>query len=195
MRGGISWREIEKQPNVFDWTALDVINNYAVNNGFNILFGLSYAPEFYGGGVQQGEKQAGRYLPAAYLPKWDTFISQVVNRYKNTVKYWEIWNEPNLNKFWDVRDTDGYSGGNCGGVAYNRNVGGYLQVLLVAAQRIKAVDPSAHVCAPGVTGLENISSTWNSWIKPVLCMRGGFIDVITHHQYNDDPYDVLAKLD
>jgi len=183
------WKAVEKQSGVFTWTDIDTIVNYAMNNSFSILANIAYTPQFYAGG------DTGKYLPAAYLPKWDIFVSNVVDRYKNSIKYWEIWNEPNIDKYWDVRDTDGYSGGSCGGAAYDKKVGGYVQVLLIAAQRIKAVDPTARVCAPGFLGGENINTSWQNWIRPVLCMRGGLIDVITHHQYNDYVNDVCAKLD
>ena len=48
------------------------------------------------------------YVPPEFLPHYLEYVNKTVRRYKDTVAAWEIWNEPNLERFWDGPMEDYY---------------------------------------------------------------------------------------
>src|SRR3954451_3513806 len=80
-----------------------------------------------------------------------TWLSNLVNRYKGSVRYWEIENEENLSSDrnvdsgWHIDQTDGSDP-----VAYAAAVASYLEVLKQAYTTIKAIDPTLQVLIGGL---------------------------------------------
>jgi hypothetical protein len=72
------------------------------------------------------------------MDAWLKFVRLVVDRYKGTIKYWEIWNEPNHFAFW---------GSEPDGKEYGRLVN-------AGAKVVKEVDPSAVILAGALAGLD-----------------------------------------
>lgn len=98
--------------------------------------------------------------PPAYLPKFASFLSALVNRYSKppyNVHYWEIYNEPDntdVNRAW--------LGGCWGGKGKE-----YGDMLKTAYPAIKAADPDAEVmlgsiCTPCSLAGSSIVSGHNS---------------------------------
>lgn len=69
------------------------------------------------------------------LDKWEAYVGAVVTHFKNSVKHWEIWNEPN-------QDTSEMPAP--GGIPSF-----YAEILRRAMIKIKQVDPSAEVIGMG----------------------------------------------
>lgn len=93
LQGG--WAKTEKVKGKYDWTWLDHIINDAVSRGLEPWVQLSYGNNIYEGGG--GTNLAGG-IPTSEeaLLAWDKWVAEMVNRYKNEVVEWEIWNEPNF---------------------------------------------------------------------------------------------------
>ncbi|TCD01546.1 GH39 family glycosyl hydrolase [Pedobacter psychroterrae] len=93
LQGG--WDKTEKVKGVYDWTWLDHIINDAVARGLQPWVQTSYGNHNYvdGGGANLG---AGVPRSAEALLAWDKWVHALVTRYKDKVKDWEIWNEPNF---------------------------------------------------------------------------------------------------
>jgi hypothetical protein len=69
---------------------------------------------------------------------WARFVYTTVNRYKDRVKVWEMWNEP------DLKDANG------NGVFWQGSTGDYYQLLKVAYLAAKKADPNAVVVFAGL---------------------------------------------
>lgn len=65
------------------------------------------------------------------------YVYQMVNRYKDRVKVWEIWNEPNIPNFWPKPD-----------------VTGYTLMLREAYKAAKKADPDCVVLAAATSGAD-----------------------------------------
>jgi hypothetical protein len=93
LQGG--WDKTEKIKGQYDWAWMDHIINDAVDRGFVPWFQLSYGNHNYEGG---GGSNLGAGVPHSKvaLAAWDKWVAAVVSRYKDKVKNWEIWNEPNF---------------------------------------------------------------------------------------------------
>ncbi len=110
---------------------------------------------------------------------WAVFVSNTVQRYKPGgtlaqaqgwgdnvgIRYWEIWNEPDLNQFW------------------SGTVKEYYRLLEVAYQTVQAADPEATVMLGGLAFFEK-----QNWLSDLLAQTGGdpakaYFDVFSFHYY------------
>lgn len=86
---GTSWREIETSPGTFDFARLDRAVHAAQSRGARPMIVLGQTPDFHGGSSSS--------MPN--LTAWSRYVGKVAQRYKNAVDY-QIWNEPNVPRFW-----------------------------------------------------------------------------------------------
>jgi hypothetical protein len=87
------WAKCEKVPGVYDWKWLDQIIDYAVANGMEPWLQTSYGNPVYAGGGGTGLLNSLMNSEEGYAA-WDRWVEALVTRYKDRVKEWEIWNEP-----------------------------------------------------------------------------------------------------
>ncbi len=87
------WAKCEKVKGVYDWKWLDEIIDFAVANKIEPWVEASYGNPIYEGG---GAKGLLNSMPTSEIgfAAWDRWVEALTNRYKNRVKEWEIWNEP-----------------------------------------------------------------------------------------------------
>lgn len=97
---GVTWREIETQPGVFDFSRLDSQIDTARANGAHVLVVLGQTPRFHS--TRPG--RLGSYgLGAADMPKrwaWKRYVAKVVQRYKGRGVDYQVWNEANVSGYW-----------------------------------------------------------------------------------------------
>ena len=89
------WAKCENEKGVYNWAWLDAIIFDMVDQGVEPWVNLSYGNPVYSGGGGTTLKQ--KHLPSTEeaLQAWEQYVGAIVNRYKNVVDEWEIWNEPN----------------------------------------------------------------------------------------------------
>lgn len=87
------WAKCEKTKGVYDWTWLDEIIDFAAANGLEPWLETSYGNPVYEGGGARGLLNSMMTSPEGFAA-WDRWVDALVARYKDRVKEWEIWNEP-----------------------------------------------------------------------------------------------------
>ncbi len=89
------WDKTEDVKGKYDWAWLDHIINDATKRGLKPWLQTSYGNHNYpgGGGANLG---AGMPHSEEALKAWDKWVEALVTRYKDKVKDWEVWNEPNF---------------------------------------------------------------------------------------------------
>jgi hypothetical protein len=87
------WAKTEKVKGQYDWKWLDEIINYAVAHDLEPWLETSYGNPIYEGGGGVNLLNSLMTSPEAYAA-WDRWVEALVTRYKDRVKEWEIWNEP-----------------------------------------------------------------------------------------------------
>jgi uncharacterized protein (TIGR03382 family) len=173
IRIDVNWNEVEPQQGVFDWTVLDSLVNTSRANGYLICATLAYTPGWAAGGhVRSGVPDQADY--------YKTFVSAVVTRYKDQVKHWGIWNEPE-------------QGGGLKGTWEGTAKQFVDLVMKPGFDAIRAADPQARVLGP--------DSGSYDWLKDFFSQGGGaYLDIITLHVYaccdsTDNVDKVLWRLD
>jgi polysaccharide biosynthesis protein PslG len=129
------WDVVEKNPGKWDWGFTDDVVSAAQGRGVNVLGLLCYSVGWATPGGGYGYDQPAHAMPD--LNAWANYVSQVVNRYKGRVEYWEIWNEENHPIFFR-----------------NPDPAAYTQILRAAYQAVKQADPSARVVLGGLAGAD-----------------------------------------
>ncbi|KAB8143989.1 hypothetical protein F8S13_08870 [Chloroflexia bacterium SDU3-3] len=147
VREEIFWHEVQFSPGgEFRWGGNDAgLYDYDMSIGalhnanISILGLLDYNPAWTKGTAPNINEWIGA---------WGDYVYQTVARYGRTgqIRYWEIWNEPNLKHF-------GYESG-----LYT--IADYVRVLNVARDAAKAADPNA------VIVLSGLASVWSEPPSP-----------------------------
>jgi len=172
IRVDLVWAAVELEPAVRDWRVYDAIANRAAERGISVLATIAYTPAW----ATDGPPLAGVPRDPA---QWADFCSRAAGRYRGRIAAWEVWNEPNLDKFW----------------AGSRHE--YLDVVLrPCADAIHAADPAARVGAPGLAHVNEGDADWYRWLHVALAGAADRLDFVSHHAYDGDgARDVTEKLD
>lgn len=172
LQGG--WAKTEKQKGVYDWSWLDHIIDYAVANGLEPWLQTSYGNTIYegGGGVGLGD---GFPVSEEAWEAWDKWVTAMVNRYKDKVTEWEMWNEPDRIEPEKVAEQN-----------------------IRTAEIIKRIQPNAEIAGLVMASGRNFKYL-DRYLK-VLADRGklDLFKWIVYHGYTmnpDDNYLGQAKLD
>ncbi len=120
------------------------------------------------------------------MEEYKIFVRDTVNRYKDNVKKWELWNEPNFKEWWYPRP----------------DITLYGRWADAMQQEIKAADSSAQIAWGCLTLLDEGSSNSENYIPgdrflEDLCNLGYYPDIISLHPYglsNESP-DIYLPFD
>lgn len=97
---GVTWREIERQKGVYDFSRLDAQVATARSHGARVLLVLGQTPRFHS--TRPGRR--GAYgLGAASMPtksSWINYVYKLVRRYKGRGVDYQVWNEANVSGYW-----------------------------------------------------------------------------------------------
>lgn len=155
---------------------IDSIFDFLLETGMKPFLELGFMPTPFASGSQTCFHYRGNVTPPADYGKWNAFIRKfaehLIERYgREEVESWlfEVWNEPNLNFFFDGTQED------------------YFTLYENTARALKAVDEKIRVGGP--------ATSVNAWIPAFIgyCEKNRVpLDFITTHHYpSDDPLSTM----
>ncbi|MCB9377315.1 MAG: cellulase family glycosylhydrolase [Holophagales bacterium] len=166
------WAEVEPEPGVTRWRLYDDLVAAARARNLQVLALIGYTPAW----ATDGPAISGT---PRKVSDWTDFCYRAAARYAGSIDHWEVWNEPNLTRFW--------SGGREAFVE---------KILIPAATAVRAANPHAQVGGPALAHHVAQGRDWPGWLLDVLTAAGDDLDFLTHHAYDvDDPAGVLARLE
>lgn len=162
------WAEIEPEAGSYRWERWDRIVEVAGDRGLEVLGLLQSTPAWAtDGAASTGVPRVG---------DWQRFCFAAAQRYRGRVSHWEIWNEPNLRRFFTGSRRD------------------YIErLLLPGADAIHAADPAARVGGPATAHRSDGDSDWYLWLYEALTRGRGRIDFATHHVYAGGGHRHLSR--
>lgn len=120
------------------WDKYDRIVQTATDHGVQLLVRLDDPPDWaYAHPEQQGAKKG----PPDDLEDFGNFVAAVVERYCGRVRYYQIWNEPNIYPEWGERDVDPEGYARLLGVASQRAHAACDDVVVVSAALAPTTEP------------------------------------------------------
>ena len=151
IREQVAWQEFERgqKGSYWDerwqrssWHNLDRLVNLVREYGLEMIARVDYPPDW-----AQPPGTTWHATPPSRFEDYGDFVYTLAQRYKGRLKYYQIWNEPNLTIEWGLRPVDPAE---------------YVRLLRIAYERIKEADPGAIVIAAALAptiekGPENLS--------------------------------------
>ncbi len=158
VRQQIHWKDIEWKEKDFGWEALDQVVAAADAAGLKLMVSIVRSPPFYTANGSDG-------LPADPV-KFGDFVEAMALRYGDKIDAYQIWNEQNL-----AHET--------GGEISFDDAGRYVELLIEAYTRIKAVNPNAYVVTGALSPTGHTDWTVSiadvDYLKAMYEYRGGII--------------------
>jgi hypothetical protein len=174
------WRFLQPTPTTWNWSSLDWWLNKASQHNIDLIYTFGGVPQW--ASTEPDNTNCHRALtsaaigscaPPKSLTEWDNFVRAVVTHAAGKIKYWEIWNEPNIKAYWT----------------------GTPEQLATMAQHaygiIKSIDPNAVVISPSPSGYcyNNVcqvsgTSDGPTWLANFISDGGSaYTDVYAFHGY------------
>lgn len=125
------WRAIETTRGEYAWAPWDRIVNAARANGIELVAVLTSAPAW----SQRAHEREMPNAPPDDFAAYARFVGAFARRYGETIDYYQIWDEPNVEPNWGKRNADAME---------------YAQLLMPAAQAIRAQDADAQILLAGL---------------------------------------------
>ncbi|MCL5998968.1 MAG: endo-1,4-beta-xylanase [Chloroflexi bacterium] len=104
------------------WDKYDNIVSLAEKHGLQLIVRLSSPPAW----AHAGRPELGNFGPPAAQNDFADYVETVVHRYQGRIRYFQVWNEPNIYPEWGDQQV---------------NPEDYTALLCSAYQRAKQVDP------------------------------------------------------
>lgn len=153
-RASIDWGDVQAEKDgAFDWSFTDqMVKVYSERpiSGYCLLMG-------------RGKWMTAEPHTDDERAQFAKYVYEVVTRYKDTFKVWEIWNEPNIPSFWKVPNAEDYT-----------------LLLKAAYAAAKKADPTCVIISGGTSTVDI------GWIKKVLFVNGSWdsCDAVAIHPYS-----------
>jgi xylan 1,4-beta-xylosidase len=164
-----TYRELDGKP-VYDWSKLDYLFDTLLGMGMRPFIELGFTPD----AMKTSEQTIFYWKGNTSHPdpeKWTrlvlAFASHLVERFgRDELRTWffEVWNEPNLDGFWEHADQNAY-----------------FELYARTARALKAVDSELQVGGPATAG-----AAWITEFLGYAGERGLPVDFVTTHSYGVD---------
>ncbi len=166
VRFDFDWSWVQRAgPTSFDWSAIDRVVNAAHRRGLDVIALPTYTPEW---ARPPGTSQKH---PPNDPADFARFVHAAALRYATRgVAVWEIWNEPNVDQFWERPDPIRYT-----------------QLLEMSAAALRSVEPGVTILTGGLAPATNDAGssvsprTFLEWIYDAG--GGASFDGVADHPY------------
>jgi hypothetical protein len=124
-----------------DWRKLDSNVNAASSQGLQIYIGMGFWPPQWANGTEGMTCEIHQHdcagNPPTNVAYWTNFVTALVNRYKDRVQHFALWNEPDYPTFW------------------NANMDRFVnEILKPGADAVRAASPTAKVIGGEISDSE-----------------------------------------
>lgn len=124
------WAYYEPERGTFDWSHPDFVIREATQRGLEVIARLGFVPAW-----ARPKGSTPRLLPEEHYLDYANFVAKFAHRYRDAVKYFVIWNEPNTSFEWGFRPVSAAS---------------YVKLLALAAESIRNSHPNPTILPAGL---------------------------------------------
>ncbi|MCL4489695.1 MAG: cellulase family glycosylhydrolase [Chloroflexi bacterium] len=125
------------------WDKYDLIVKLAHEYGLEVVARLDHPPAW----TRADGRARGDFAPPDNYQDYGDFVAAVVSRYRGKIRFYQLWNEPNIYPEWGEQPV---------------NAADYVRLLKIGYTRAKEADPQAVILSAGLaqtteTGPKNLS--------------------------------------
>jgi len=184
-RLAVWWCYVQPERDQWFWTDVDAAVQIARNYGIETVPELMFAPYWAVTGAPRDvsciDNPMRNFVPAN-MADWENFVRAIVRRYgpagQDAVRYWEIWNEPDLFEFLVTNPP----GGDTTRI--------YAELLGRAARVIREEAPGSGVLLGGLSDING-----SKYLDALLSLSGPWrvadsFDVLSFHAYSLHGYRI-----
>lgn len=177
------WADVQTAPDTFHWEIWDSVLREAQKHGLHVLLSVVTAPEW----TRAAANRAG---PPDDYSLYNTFLTDILERYPGQIHAIEVWNEQNIDREWTT--PNGLSPVD------------YVAFLAGAYRTIKAVDPGVIVISGALspTGIHDFNriTSMDDFIYLDEALAAGMLDYadcvgVHHNGYNVPPDIAWDEMD
>jgi hypothetical protein len=157
LRITFGWDGIETAKGKYNWEFWDDYVKRAVDEyGLTLVPYICYTPRWNSTG---DTTNYWNHTPVDY-EEFGTFVEALVTRYKDRIKTWELWNEPDIKEFWSGSAED------------------LARLTKIGARAVRKADPTAKIVLAGLAGhTEFTLALFRDYgISP-------YVDIVNCHSY------------
>jgi hypothetical protein len=161
------WARCEKTRGVYDFGWLDEVVDGLLKIGIQPWFNLGYGNPLY---TPKADATAVGWVPVfddAAMEGWKAYTAKLAEHFKDRVKHWEIWNEPNITGFWKPGQPDAAS---------------YVKLVEQTAPLLRERVPGAVLIGGGFSGIP--MKYYEACLEAGLAKH---VDKISYHPYRPSP--------
>jgi hypothetical protein len=157
-----TWSDLEPAKGQFKFDVLNKVLELAREHNTQVQLTFGFTPAW----ASTRPAEASLYRPGGAaeprsLDDWTTFVRAVATRYRGRIHVYEIWNEPNVPRYWSGSPEQ------------------LVELTRLAHDVIKGIDPAAIIVAPSPVGEAGLV-----WLSSFLNAGGAhYVDVIGFHFY------------
>jgi hypothetical protein len=158
----VTWSDLEPAKGRWNFDVLDKAVALARQHNTEVQLTFGFTPVW----ASSRPTEISLYRPGGpaaprSLDDWAAFVRSVANRYRGRIRIYEIWNEPNVKRYWSASPEQ------------------MVEMTRQAHDIIKEIDPSAIIVGPSPVGESGLV-----WLSSFLRAGGGrYVDVIGFHFY------------
>jgi hypothetical protein len=180
-RLGASWSSVENKKGVYNWEETDKAFEVALNNGITPFITIGGGNTLYSKLTTYDDPKLAEiygFRPeppikdSVAMEAFLAFAKATVERYKDKIDYWEVWNEPNHRNYWGATP----------------NGKEYGELLVQTATLIREIDPGCKIIGGSMAGI-------NPGFTDDFLSVGSdkLIDIISYHNYGAVPEERVYK--
>lgn len=171
----VVWFNLEPEKGKWDFRRLDRLVEMAEKNKVEVLLPLGMTPAWASSRPTENSAYGlGHAAEPASMDDWRNYIRTVAQRYKGRIRYYEVWNEPNLHHF------------------FTGDMAKMVELTRIAYEEFKKVDSGIQIVSPSATGN---SSKYVKWLDNFLISGGGrYVDIIAYHLYVDNKPEEMLEI-
>lgn len=165
MRTGPTWGSVQPAPDTWNLELMDEIVKMYGDKGIELQYILAYTPRW---AAPADKQKSSNWLDWSRakpdVAAWSQYARKMAQRYDGKIRYWEIWNEPDISFF-------------------RGNIDEYLEMMKSAHHELKAVNPDNKVLTGGFASFTH-SHTKPNFQRDVLLRGKEFFDIHAFHGHS-----------
>ena len=172
----VQWPSVEVAKGRYDWGLIDKLVDGLTSRGIKLFLGTGCNSH-----AEYHDFPKGYHFPPTDSPEalegYCRYAKAMVERYKDRVRHYEIWNEPNIQSFWRPEP----------------DAKAYALLVRRVNEAIRSIDSKVKIIGGALARLdpETIQYIQDFLSQPATAEA---IDILTYHPYNPAPEAMLENI-